>query len=465
MGAIYTKGRLTFLGVYEKYRHELSQRLKWNPETQREYDSSYRNIIVPNIPRHDKTPMASLNREDFDKALDAIRKQGYEKESSLTDYKKGTLEKFLYLMRVVVEIGADHYECENCFADDHDAKIGKRKASSAKRIIPRSMTVEQEKLAGQDLLTDLMQPGEKMGLAAMLCLGVRNSEACGLNFGDFQPLKGHPDCLTALIYKTTKIDTNDPQAGGKTSNAERVILVPEAFAQLVLERKKQLEVLLGENVDHLPLVCRENNYHTRCSADDLTIAARALFHRIGISHRQMQAVRDEMKRSIEMGENNDDLKLDATAYFLRRVFATSLSIVGLSEAEISYEIGHHIDDPMQSRNEFLAGEKLYIIRQKMAQRVIVNTAYKEQKTNVLTLNQSVSLEGSGHLRFQVPKGATGVTLTISGKEPLDTITTEIQTNAEGEMMRVLCSSGLLTAEDYPRHLDILQDYHKNFYKN
>jgi hypothetical protein len=101
----------------------------------------------------------------------------------------------------------------------------------------------------------------------------------------------------------------------------------------------------------------------------------------------------------------------------------------------------------------------------MAQRVIVNTAYKEQKTNVLTLNQSVSLEGSGHLRFQVPKGATGVTLTISGKEPLDTITTDIRTNCEGEMMRVLCSSGLLTAEDYPRHLDILQDYHNNFCKN
>ena len=465
MGAIYAMGRLTFLGVYEKHRHELSQKLQWNADTQREYDSSYRNIIVPNIPRHDKTPMDSLKREDFEKALDAIRKQGYEKESSLTDYKQGTLEKFQYLMRVVVEIGADHYECENCFADDCEDRIGRRKTTNSKRIIPRSMTVEQERLTSQELLTDPMQPGENMGLAAMLCLGVRNAEACGLNYGDFHPLWGHPDCMTAWIYKTTKIHTNELQASGKTSNADRVILVPDVFAWLVLERKKRLEALLGENVDGLPLVCRGNNFYTRCSADDLTVAARALFHRIGISYRQMQAVRNEMKRSIEMGENNDDLKLDATAYFLRRVFATSLSIVGLSEAEISYEIGHHIDDPMQSRNEFLAGEKLYIIRQKMAQRVIVNTAYKEQRTNVLALNQTVSFEGSGYRRFRVPKGATGVSLIMSGKEPLDTITTEIQTNAEGEMMRVLCSSGLLTAEDYPRHLDILQDYHNNFCKN
>lgn len=454
MAATHAKGRLTFYGAYEKFRNELSHRLGWGAETQREYDSSYRNILVPNIPNHDKKPLDSLTREDFEKALESIRRKGYGRTAD--DYKDGTLEKFEYLMRVVVEIGAERYECEDCFADDNRGKRVKRQSEDSKRIIPRSMTAQQERLAAQVLLTDPMQSGQQMGLAAMLYLGTRNAEACGLDFGDIKPMRDHPEHLVAWIYKTTKNHSNDSQSSGKTSNADRVVPVPQVLAELILQRKKQLQLLLGEgvDVDALPLVCKGNDYFTRCSADDLTAAARGLFRQIGISYGQIRHAREEMERERERGDTNEDLKKDVTAYFLRRVFATSLSIVGLTESEISYVIGHHIDDPMESRNAFLAGDRLFEIAEKMVRRPIVNKPCDTNEAQLLKLGQSEIIEGSGNLKFHIPKGADGVSIMVAAKEPKDTVTLSVRTDGQKKRMDTLCCTSLMTAGQYPRQLDI-----------
>ena len=64
---------------------------------------------------------------------------------------------------------------------------------------------------------------------------------------------------------------------------------------------------------------------------------------------------------------------DPTAYLFRRNFGTHLHILGLSEPEIEYVIGHDIDDPYETRNEFVNEEKLFSIKQKMDRRPLVNS--------------------------------------------------------------------------------------------
>ena len=68
---------------------------------------------------------------------------------------------------------------------------------------------------------------------------------------------------------------------------------------------------------------------------------------------------------------------DPTAYLFRRNFGTHLHILGLSEPEIEYVIGHDIDDPYETRNEFVNEEKLFAIKQKMDRRPLVNSDLSE----------------------------------------------------------------------------------------
>ncbi len=63
---------------------------------------------------------------------------------------------------------------------------------------------------------------------------------------------------------------------------------------------------------------------------------------------------------------------DATAYLLRRNYATHLQILGFTTAEMQYLIGHDVEDAYESRNEFVNEERLYAMYQKLLHRPLVN---------------------------------------------------------------------------------------------
>jgi hypothetical protein len=79
--------------------------------------------------------------------------------------------------------------------------------------------------------------GAAVGLLLMFGLGLRNAEACGLNYGDIKPLRGYNNCYVAWIYKSTKIGTNELQSGGKTINTGRIIPVPKKIYDFIYRRK------------------------------------------------------------------------------------------------------------------------------------------------------------------------------------------------------------------------------------
>ena len=69
----------------------------------------------------------------------------------------------------------------------------------------------------------------------------------------------------------------------------------------------------------------------------------------------------------ELSEENTAALLkekEPTAYLLRRNYATQMCILGLTNAEMQYLMGHDVEDAYESRNEFVDSERIYIMYQK-----------------------------------------------------------------------------------------------------
>ena len=75
---------------------------------------------------------------------------------------------------------------------------------------------------------------------------------------------------------------------------------------------------------------------------------------------------------LQRAANEKQFEKDPSAYLFRRNFGTHLFILGLSEAEIQYVVGHDIEGLYETRNEFVNEERLLEIKQKMEQRPIFN---------------------------------------------------------------------------------------------
>ena len=191
--AIKVSGKPTFWGAYQEHKYQIAMAYGWNPDTATGYESTYRNIICPNLKNHDKIPINQYKMEDFLWACAEIKKKGYMKETGvISQYDEVTLERFLYLMRVVVETAAKNYQCTNVFEEDIPETASNAKRSKMGKIIPRSMPPEIERQALDKLLKNPMQSGENMGLLSMIAWGGRNGEACGANYGDIKLWRNIP---------------------------------------------------------------------------------------------------------------------------------------------------------------------------------------------------------------------------------------------------------------------------------
>ena len=469
--AIKVSGKPTFWGAYQEHKYQIAMAYGWNPDTATGYESTYRNIICPNLKNHDKIPINQYKMEDFLWACAEIKKKGYMKETGvISQYDEVTLERFLYLMRVVVETAAKNYQCTNVFEEDIPETASNAKRSKMGKIIPRSMPPEIERQALDKLLKNPMQSGENMGLLSMIAWGGRNGEACGANYGDIKLWRNIPGLWVIWVYKTTEPGQNSLQSAGKTRNADRVVLLPERYVQFIMVRKRQIQEILGPdvNVDELPIACRGDNYAERCSSSDLTIAAKDFFKSIGIIPEQLQLAYDEILQTLEdekdpfrRMENFDLLEKEPTAYFLRRVYGTMLACVGLAEQDIAFQIGHDLGGPRELRNEFLNTEKLLEIKKLLDQRAILN-APRGIEPQELQINTTSMINGGGTHRIRIPDGATCVQIDATVCETLDELTVCISPTKDAHI-NMMCVDNALIPEKYRKSLDISTDYH-NLYK-
>lgn len=415
-------GQLTFCGSLNQLFDAIAKSKGWNEKTQKQYLSIYNNKILPNL-SNDATLMNQLTNKDYDSVMERITAQGLDGDGG-KPYSESTLQKFMYLIFVVVEAAAKEGICENVLwgtrfavALDND---NENDIISEKTRIKKSFSLAQDKAVFKALLSDYMQRGEYMGLLLMYALGLRDNEACGSNFGDIRQLQNYPDCDVIYVYETTERGSNTLKASGKTHNADRIIPVPKLVVDFISKRRAELisRGISAEEVDNLPIACVSDQFRTRCASTRLSIYARKLFVSIKLDEKALAYLDKELHSADKAQIPKEG---DATAYLFRRNFATLLKILGLNDAEIQYLIGHDIENSYETRNEYVNEDRLYAMKQKLDQRPMFSQSEKAMVLPHLTQEERVVISSNGESEICVPLHGKNIQVLVAAKEPFDAL--------------------------------------------
>ena len=442
----------TFCGALEyRYNHVAKN---WNADTRKKHEREYNTIILPSLKNHNDKTIGEYTKEDYEEAIEIIKGKGYEQNGIRKQYSESSINNFRNLIYFVVFQAAVYGLCQNVLWGTKFALDVPGEATEIEErvILKKSLSIAQEKHLAKELLGDPCEDGAMVALLLMWGLGLRNAEACGLNYGDIRPIDGHPDCYAAWIYKTTRIKSDELQSGGKTYNTGRIVPVPEGIMIFLGKRKALIEKLIQEqdnveiNIDELPICCSGwieagfCEFKERCKADQVSVTAHDVFESAGISSKQL-AFLDE-----ELSEENTAALLkekEPTAYLLRRNYATQMCILGLTNAEMQYLMGHDVEDAYESRNEFVDSERIYIMYQKLRQRELLNERKDDYNKAEICVH-----------------GREIVKLHISAKEPIDAVRINIEPgSAAGVETRWYEETEAYLGE---RTVNILECYHSGY---
>ena len=450
--------KYTFAGVLSKFYCELFARC--NKETQSSYNRIYNTYILPLL--KDK-PIEELTLEDYEAVINAIsRKKVLE---------HATLMRYRYLIRTVVRLAVQQNICQDVLFGSIFSIPEKDDKGNEKQFVKnkKSLTILEELNLYEKIMTDPQQDGGKMGLALMYSMGFRNSEACAMKYSSIRPLDSHPSTYCIWMFVSTIGRTNKTKSGGKTPNAPRKVPIPSAMLELLWKRKQYIQHLInigalvlsdGQTVDDLPIVCK-NDFVTNYSSEELSAVGRAVLREIKVEEDILSYIdRDLQEPNIlhEMGV----VDKDPTAYLLRRNFATHLNILRLTEAEIEYIMGHHIDDKYAHRDEYSSDERLVMIAEKMKHRPILNDSFQIAKTATLSSeNFNFSSCDTTALTLRA-KNTPGCILCVQAGvlEPSDTINVSI-TSETSETVPAKYFL-LPKTQESSRTVNVLPTYHASY---
>ena len=358
-------GKYTFYGVLKEFYGEIFKNAKAE-STRNSYNSIYNRLILPELTA--ERAIETYTLEDYEGVIDRIKEKG--------SYSEATIGTYRYLIRAVVRLAAAKDICEDVlFGTEFSIPPTEKpeRATEKELVVNRkSLSAREEAALYDELMVDPMQTGEKMGLALMYCLGLRNEEACGLKYGAIRGMSRHPECFYAQIFQSINNETGEEHIGGKTSNMYRYVPVPDRLLWMINQRAHRLEEACGERVDEYYIACRGDQYKEQCVSRHLTAAGRAVLRKIHVN----EDVVSYIDRRLHQDAGDMDLRVkDPTTYLLRRNLGTHLYLLGMNETEIQYIMGHSIEDPYIIRNHFGNEDLLYEIHQKMKNRPFLNDLY------------------------------------------------------------------------------------------
>lgn len=354
---ISASGEDTFVGILVKHFFPNEQNGQkgisdaWNAvSTVKGYGENYRIRLIDELPK--LKPISEITVEELEIAIDNLV-QRY-------DYVPSTENHYRYLIRVVFEAAhrAGHDVEDNVWGSVFYNSINLQTAVEKEFLaIPKSLTAFEAVSLFSALSTDIRNaPGEDLGLLMMLFTGCRNEEIVPLKFNHFFSVVGFEDAKFFAVYESGTKKRNIIKSGGKTKNTFRFIPVPTVLWELIEERHKMLSNKMAKKtkqhacVDDLPVACFGNDYHKMCIVDDLSRRARHLLRKIKYKSKQLATV--EAIMISERRLDNEIEEKEPTAYLLRRFYATTLYILGFSNAEQEYLMGHNISDDDVDRRDY-----------------------------------------------------------------------------------------------------------------
>ena len=455
---------LTFCGAVEEFYSSISK--NWNNKTREKYDSDYSNVIIPNIPEHNELIISSYTLEICEETIKNIKEKGYIASEGRKDYSESQINHYRYLIYIVISYASLYGYCKDILWGTKFAFTVERNQLEviSKTQIKKSLSIENEKNLMESIMEDPKESGKKVAILLMDALGVRDAEACGLDFGDIYELPHYKGVYIAEIKQTTIPNTCILQSSGKTWNSGRRIPVPSKVARFILERKRSVEEYIEKNnlnidINRVPaafddsLYGDEVNIKKRLGAKTVTETARELFKEIGIDSETLASL------EIEMEEKNIELEIsekNVTAYLLRRNFATHLKILGLESADIQYLLGHCIEDPYINRADYTES-KLYELSKQMSKRPLLNE--KEPEIENMELFSSKSFSGDKLLRIRLDSSKTNIV--IYAKEKYDYIC--LKRISESEDVIVDCYEKY-KPNNFHRSIDIIKKYMQDYQK-
>ena len=436
---------LTFCGTLEEFYKVIAR--FWKDTTRKKYDRDYNNVILPHIDNHNTKIISSYTKEDCEEMLRRIQEDGYDNKGVKCEYSDshaanaGYCDRFLWGTKFELNFGRETI------------------AVRSKTQIKRSLSIDQEKALISILMESPKVNGKRIALLLMFALGLRDGEACGLDFGEIYELPYYSGCYVAVIKQSTIPNTSILQSSGKTWNTGRRIPIPGRVAAFLLERKAIVTEIIEKNglevdINRIPVAAACALYDDsaeigkRLKADDVTEEAKKVFRQAGIASEVLATLEIEMEEEnarLEISESN------VTAYLLRRNFATHLKILGVDYPDIQYLLGHCIDDPYINRPDY-TDSKLHQLSERMANRPLVNDKIDER----ITLPGFYEERFSGNKTIQIESSAGCVRARIYALEKYDKLKIKPITN-DPEEVEYTVREGY-KAYEMRRTIDVLKKY-------
>ena len=450
---------LTFCGTLEEFYKVIAR--FWNEVTRKKYDRDYNNVILPHIDDHNTKIISSYTKEDCEEILCGIQEDGYDSKGVKCEYSENAMNHFEYLIYAVFSNAANAGYCDRfLWGTKFELNIGREIiAVRSKTQIKRSLSIEQEKALISILMESPKANGKRIALLLMFTLGLRDGEACGLDFGEIYELPYYSGSYVAVIKQSTIPNTSILQSSGKTWNTGRRIPIPGRVAAFLLERKAIVTEIIEKNglevdINRIPVAAACALYDDsaeigkRLKADDVTEEAKKVFRQAGIASEVLATLEIEMEEEnarLEISESN------VTAYLLRRNFATHLKILGVDYPDIQYLLGHCIDDPYINRPDY-TDSKLHQLSERMANRPLVNDKIDER----IPLPGFCEERFSGNKTIQIESSARCVRARIYALEKYDKLKIKPITN-DPEEVEYTVREGY-KAYEMRRTIDVLKKY-------
>ena len=440
---------LTFCGTLEEFYKVIAR--FWKDTTRKKYDRDYNNVILPHIDNHNTKIISSYTKEDCEEMLRRIQEDGYDNKGVKCEYSENAINHFKYLIYSVFFHAANAGYCDRfLWGTKFELNFGRETiAVRSKTQIKRSLSIDQEKALISILMESPKVNGKRIALLLMFALGLRDGEACGLDFGEIYELPYYSGCYVAVIKQSTIPNTSILQSSGKTWNTGRRIPIPGRVAEFLLKRK----AIIAEIIE-LPVAADCSLYDDqveivkRLKADDVTEEAKKVFRQAGIESEVLATLEVEMEEEnarLEISESN------VTAYLLRRNFATHLKILGVDYPDIQYLLGHCIDDPYINRPDY-TDSKLHQLSERMANRPLVNDKIDER----IPLPGFCEERFSGNKTIQIESSARCVRARIYALEKYDKLKIKPITN-DPEEVEYTVREGY-KAYEMSRTIDVLKKY-------
>lgn len=432
---------MTLLEIYYYVKYDMENHFNWKDSTKKEYETNYQKLSEY---LNDK-PFFEYDLDDFDNALTAIKTAGYYTNNNTVQhsYSEDKIKALYSNLRSLYNYLVHIRVCKCSLFWGTKSKIKDTLKVEDKLVLEnvrlkKSLKPSSEKIIFENVMQTPEQDGEYFGVALMFCLGLRNAEACGARFSDIVKITGQNEFYALRVINT--VSKHQLKIGGKTKNTFRYVPIPDTLLELLNKRK---DLIINSNsyskycaeksdfdVNSLTIACRGSDFKNICTTPDLSRLGKSLLKEANVEEDVMKFIDDALYKDADIVEK------EATAYLFRRNFATMLQILGLSQNEIEYMMGHEIESEFENRNYYSNYDKLYPIKLKMDNRPLFSKNYTSDIVKDVRPGTELSFENPYKQTIRIPEGfGPGVAiLDVCSAAPGEKINITLQSSAKNPVV-------------------------------